>query len=86
MGSIVSVAAIFVVLVLISGIKILKEYDRAVLFRLGRLIGAKGPGIIYVIPFIDKMFKVSTRVVTLDVPAQDVITKDNVSIKVNAVV
>ena len=86
MGSMVSVVAIFVVLVLISGIKILKEYDRAVLFRLGRLIGAKGPGIIYVIPFIDKMFKVSTRVVTLDVPAQDVITKDNVSIKVNAVV
>ena len=86
MSSIVSVVAIFIVLVLISGIKILKEYDRAVLFRLGRLIGAKGPGIIYVIPFIDKMFKVSTRVVTLDVPAQDVITKDNVSIKVNAVV
>ena len=86
MSSIVSVVAIFVVLVLISRIKILKEYDRAVLFRLGRLIGAKGPGIIYVIPFIDKMFKVSTRVVTLDVPAQDVITKDNVSIKVNAVV
>lgn len=86
MGSIVSIFVIFVVLVLISGIKILKEYDRAVLFRLGRLIGAKGPGIIYVIPFIDKMFKVSTRVVTLDVPAQDVITKDNVSIKVNAVV
>ena len=86
MSSIVSVVVIFVVLVLISGIKILKEYDRAVLFRLGRLIGAKGPGIIYVIPFIDKMFKVSTRVVTLDVPAQDVITKDNVSIKVNAVV
>ncbi len=86
MGSIVTVVVIFVALVLISGIKILKEYDRAVLFRLGRLIGAKGPGIIYVIPFIDKMFKVSTRVVTLDVPAQDVITKDNVSIKVNAVV
>ncbi len=86
MGSIVTVIVIFAVLVIISGIKILKEYDRAVLFRLGRLIGAKGPGIIYVIPFIDKMFKVSTRVVTLDVPAQDVITKDNVSIKVNAVV
>ncbi len=86
MGSVITVIALFVALVLISGIKILKEYDRAVLFRLGRLIGAKGPGIIYVIPFVDKMFKVSTRVVTLDVPAQDVITKDNVSIKVNAVV
>ncbi len=86
MGSVITVIVIFIALVLISGIKILKEYDRAVLFRLGRLIGAKGPGIIYVIPFIDKMFKVSTRVVTLDVPAQDVITKDNVSIKVNAVV
>jgi len=86
MGSVFIMLVVFVVLVLISGIKILKEYDRAVVFRLGRLIGAKGPGIIYVIPFIDKMFKVSTRVVTLDVPSQDVITKDNVSIKVNAVV
>ncbi|MGB9734998.1 MAG: slipin family protein [bacterium] len=86
MGSVFIVFVVFVALVLLSGIKILKEYDRAVIFRLGRLIGAKGPGLIYVIPLIDKMFKVSTRVVTLDVPAQDVITKDNVSIKVNAVV
>ncbi len=86
MGLTIIVAFIFVVLVLASGFKILKEYDRAVLFRLGRLIGAKGPGLIYVIPFFDHMFKVSTRVITLDVPAQDVITKDNVSIKVNAVV
>lgn len=86
MGSVLIVLVIFVVLVLISGVKILKEYDRAVIFRLGRLIGAKGPGLIYVIPLIDKMFKVSTRVVTLDVPSQDVITRDNVSIKVNAVV
>ncbi len=86
MYSVTGIVFIFIVLVLMSGIKILKEYDRAVIFRLGRLIGAKGPGIIYVIPFIDKMFKVSTRVITLDVPSQDVITKDNVSIKVNAVV
>ncbi len=86
MVSIVTIIIVFVALVIVSGVKILKEYDRAVIFRLGRLIGAKGPGILYVIPFIDKMFKVSTRVVTLDVPSQDVITRDNVSIKVNAVV
>jgi len=86
MNEVLSVIVIFVILVIISGVKVLKEYDRAVVFRLGRLIGAKGPGLIYVIPFIDKMFKVSTRVVALDVPSQDVITLDNVSIKVNAVV
>ncbi len=86
MTSVSGIVVVFVLLLIISGVKILKEYDRAVVFRLGRLIGAKGPGIIYVIPFIDKMFKISTRVVTLDVPSQDVITRDNVSIKVNAVV
>jgi regulator of protease activity HflC (stomatin/prohibitin superfamily) len=66
-------------------IKILKEYERAVIFRLGRLIGAKGPGLIILIPIIDKMVRVDLRVITYDVPAQDVITKDNVSVKVNAV-
>jgi len=66
-------------------IKILKEYQRGVIFRLGRLIDTKGPGLIILIPIIDKMVRVDLRVITYDVPAQDVITKDNVSIKVNAV-
>jgi regulator of protease activity HflC (stomatin/prohibitin superfamily) len=75
-----------IILILAAGIKILNEYERGVIFRLGRLIEAKGPGIIYVIPFIDKMVRVSLRIITMDVPPQDVITKDNVSVKVNAVV
>lgn len=74
------------VLYIIMSVKILNEYERGVIFRLGRLIGAKGPGIILVFPVIDTMRKIDLRVVTMDVPSQDVITKDNVSIKVNAVV
>jgi regulator of protease activity HflC (stomatin/prohibitin superfamily) len=73
------------VLIAISGIKILKEYERAVIFRLGRLVPARGPGITYVIPFVEKMMRVDLRTVTMDVPPQDVITRDNVSIKVSAV-
>jgi regulator of protease activity HflC (stomatin/prohibitin superfamily) len=73
-------------LILASAIRVLKEYERGVIFRLGRLIGEKGPGLILLIPIIDKMQKVSLRLVVLDVPPQDVITRDNVSIKVNAVV
>ncbi len=69
-----------------SAIKILREYERGVIFRLGRLIGAKGPGIFFIIPGVDKMLRISLRTVTLDIPPQDVITRDNVSIKVNAVV
>lgn len=69
-----------------SAIKVLNEYERGVVFRLGRVIGAKGPGLIILIPIIDKMIKVDLRTVTMDVPAQDVITRDNVSVKVNAVV
>ena len=75
-----------VVAFLVSAIKILREYERAVVFRLGRVIGAKGPGIIILIPFIDKMVRIDMRTVTLDVPPQDVITKDNVTVKVSAVV
>lgn len=78
----------FVILVLvaiISGIKILKEYERAVVFRLGRMVGARGPGLVYVIPGIEKMVKMDLRTVTMDIPPQDVITRDNVSVKVNAV-
>jgi len=77
---------ILILLVLSSAIKILKEYERGVIFRLGRLVGAKGPGIFLIIPFVDKMVKVSLRTVVMDVPPQDVITKDNVSVKVNAVI
>jgi len=67
-------------------IKIVNEYERGVIFRLGRLIGAKGPGLFLIIPFIDRMIKVDLRIVTLDVPSQEVITKDNVTVRVNAVV
>ena len=77
---------IFLFIILASAIKILREYERAVVFRLGRLVGVKGPGLILLIPVVDRMVKVSLRTVVLDVPPQDIITKDNVSIKVNAVV
>ena len=80
---------VFVIFILASAIRILREYERGVIFRLGRLIGGsgvKGPGLILLIPVIDKMVKVSLRTVVLDVPPQDIITQDNVSIKVNAVV
>ncbi len=72
--------------ILSMSVKVLNEYERGVVFRLGRIIGAKGPGLILLVPFIDKMFRVDTRVVTLDVPPQDAISRDNVTIKVNAVV
>ncbi len=78
--------AIVVILILASAIRILREYERGVIFRLGRLIGAKGPGLIILIPFIDRMVKTSLRTVVMDVPPQDVITKDNVSVQVNAVI
>ncbi len=72
-------------ILLVSGIKILKEYERGVIFRLGRIVPSRGPGIIYVIPLIEKMVRMELRTVTMDVPPQDVITRDNVSVKVNAV-
>lgn len=81
----ISLIIVFVLILLASAIRILKEYERAVIFRLGRLIGAKGPGIVLLIPIVDRMVRVSLRTIVLDVPPQDVITKDNVSIKVNAV-
>src|SRR5687768_10531645 len=82
------VVVIFIVFILMSAIRILKEYQRGVVFRLGRILstGARGPGLILLIPIIDRMVKVSLRTVVMDVPPQDVITQDNVSIKVNAVV
>jgi regulator of protease activity HflC (stomatin/prohibitin superfamily) len=76
---------IVLILIVLSAIRILKEYERAVVFRLGRFIKVKGPGIFILWPAIDKMAKVSLRVLAMDVPPQDVITKDNISIKVNAV-
>ena len=84
--SILVTLIILLIILLSSAIKILKEYERGVVFRLGRFAGVKGPGLVIIIPIIDKLVKVSLRLVTLDVPPQDVITKDNVSIKVNAVV
>ncbi len=86
--SLFSLSALFVIVVMFlsSAIKVLREYERGVIFRLGRVIKSKGPGIIILIPVIDKMVKVSLRTVVMDVPPQDVITKDNVSIKVNAVI
>jgi regulator of protease activity HflC (stomatin/prohibitin superfamily) len=80
------VVIVFVVMFLASAIRILNEYERGVIFRLGRLIGSKGPGLIILIPVVDKMQRISLRLVALDVPPQDVITRDNVSVKVNAVV
>jgi len=80
------VVIVIVGLIIFSGVKILYEYERGVIFRLGRLSGTKGPGFKWIIPGIDKMIKISLRVITMDVPPQDVITKDNVSLKVNAVV
>jgi regulator of protease activity HflC (stomatin/prohibitin superfamily) len=80
------VAIVIGLFILANAIRILREYERAVIFRLGRLIGSKGPGLILLIPIVDRMVRVSLRVVVMDVPPQDVITKDNVSIKVNAVV
>jgi len=80
------VLIVFVVMFLWSAIRVLNEYERGVIFRLGRLIGSKGPGLIILIPIIDKMQKVSLRLEVLDVPSQDIITKDNVSVKVNAVI
>jgi regulator of protease activity HflC (stomatin/prohibitin superfamily) len=77
---------IIAIFILSSAIKILQEYERGVIFRLGRLAGVKGPGLVLIIPIIDRMVKVSLRIITMDIPPQDVITKDNVSVKINAVV
>jgi len=80
------IIGVFIIYLLASCIRILNEYERGVVFRLGRMVGVRGPGLILLVPFIEKMMKVSLRTVVMDVPPQDVITQDNVSIKVNAVV
>jgi len=80
------VVMVFAALVLFSAFKILREYERAVVFRLGRFVGVRGPGLVLLIPGIERMVRISMRVITLDIPSQDVITRDNVSIQINAVV
>jgi regulator of protease activity HflC (stomatin/prohibitin superfamily) len=82
---VLAVVALFILIVLASAIKIVKEYERGVVFRLGRLVGPRGPGLILLIPFVERMVKVDLRTVTMDVPAQEVITRDNVTVRVNAV-
>ena len=83
---IIAIIALIVIILISMSIRIVAEYERGVIFRLGRLVGAKGPGLFLIIPFVDRMVKVDLRVVTMDVPSQDVITKDNVTVRVNAVV
>lgn len=85
-SALLTVLVFFALIILFSAIRILREYERAVVFRLGRLIGSKGPGLVLLIPVVDRMVRVSLRTVVFDVPEQDIITKDNVSLKVNAVV
>ena len=82
----IAVVVILVIMFLANAIRILNEYERGVIFRLGRVIQAKGPGLIILIPYIDRMMKVSLRLVAADVPPQDIITRDNVSVKVSAVI
>ncbi len=84
--TVIIVIIVFVLFVFLNAIRILAEYERGVIFRLGRMVGVKGPGLILLIPFIDRMVKVSLRTYTMDVPPQDIITKDNVTVKVNAVI
>src|ERR1043165_3172005 len=80
-----AVIAFVVLMLVLSAIKIVPEYERGVVFRLGRLVGARGPGLFFLIPIFERMVRVDTRVITMDIPAQEVITLDNVTIKVNAV-
>ncbi|HEV2107776.1 MAG TPA: SPFH domain-containing protein [Thermomicrobiales bacterium] len=84
-GLILIMVAVFVLMVLFSAVKVVQEYERGVVFRLGRLVGPRGPGLILLIPFVEKMRKVDLRTVTMDIPAQEVITRDNVTVRVNAV-
>ena len=83
---VIGVVVLAVIIILMMSVKIVPEYERGVLFRLGRLVGQRGPGFFLIIPFVDRMVKVDLRVVTMDVPSQEVITKDNVTVRVNAVV
>ncbi|HEX5500037.1 MAG TPA: SPFH domain-containing protein, partial [Thermomicrobiales bacterium] len=82
---VVVVIILFLLIVLSSTIKVVQEYERGVVFRLGRLVGPRGPGLILLIPFVERMQKVDLRTVTMEIPAQEIITKDNVTVRVNAV-
>ncbi|MCJ7763721.1 MAG: SPFH domain-containing protein [Dehalococcoidales bacterium] len=82
----ISIAVLFALMLIFAAVKIVAEYERGVIFRLGRLVGARGPGLFLIIPFVDRMVKVDLRIVTMDVPSQEVITKDNVTVRVNAVI
>jgi len=84
--SILFTVGIIVVIFLLAAIRVVREYERGVIFRLGRLVGAKGPGLFFVIPFVDQLVKVGLRVMTMDVPKQELITRDNVPVTVDAVV
>ena len=77
--------AVFLIIIFVAAVKVVQEYERGVIFRLGRLQGPKGPGIFFIIPLIDRMTKVDLRVITLDIPTQEAITRDNVTVRVNAV-
>ncbi len=83
---IIGIIVLFIFILFSMAVKIVSEYERGVIFRLGRLVGARGPGLFLIIPFVDRMVKVDLRVITMDVPSQEVITKDNVTVRVNAVV
>src|ERR687896_1836716 len=85
LGPILVVVAVFLLIIFFAAVKIVQEYERGVVFRLGRLVGPRGPGLILLIPFVERMQKVDLRTVTLDIPAQEVITRDNVTVRVNAV-
>ena len=81
----VGIVAVILLFILVNAIRIVQEYERGVVFRLGRVIAAKGPGLFFIIPIVDRMVVVSLRTVTMDIPPQDIITKDNVTIRVSAV-
>src|SRR5260370_6978724 len=85
MAAAIGVIVVVAVLIILSGLKVLKEYERGVVFRLGRLTPYRGPGVIFVIPIVERWVRIDLRTVTLDIPPQDVITRDNVTIKVSAV-
>ena len=82
MHAIIAISILFLFL-LMSAIRIFREYERGVIFRLGRLVGTKGPGLVFIIPIIDKVVRVSLRTIAMDVPPQDIITKDNVSVEID---
>ena len=82
---VLAVATVIILSLVGAAVKVVQEYERGVIFRLGRLVGAKGPGLFFIIPFIDRMVKIDLRVITLDIPSQEAITRDNVTVRVNAV-